>query len=94
MFTVVLTCAGACTILLLVWIGLEASPLARTRTTDRACAACYLALAVTSVVLFRHLVVEPVAGRGPLPMFVFLGAPIGVGLAWLAWRLARERQAG
>jgi hypothetical protein len=44
------------------------------------------------VVTFRLLVTAPVAERGPLPFFVFLGAPIGLFLGWLSFRLARERR--
>lgn len=90
MLTVVNVCAGVCSALLLAWIVLQWWPRAG-HAADRAGSACFFALGVTSVVALRALVVAPPAERGPLPVFVFLGAPIGFFLAWLSWRLARQR---
>lgn len=89
-WNVLIACASLCSILLAGWIVLEITSRARPAVVDRACGACLLALGVTSVVAFRSLVVLP-SGRGPLPLFVFLGAPVGFYLAWLAFRMARTR---
>ncbi|HLU39435.1 MAG TPA: hypothetical protein VK081_08610 [Planctomycetota bacterium] len=89
--TVVAVFAALCSLLLVWWIALAVARAPASRA-DRACSACFAALAVTSVLTFRLLVVEASATRGPLPFFVFLGAPIGLYLAFLAWRLARERE--
>jgi len=83
--------AAACSILLLAWVVLLLSARGSTRVADWVCGACFLWLGVTSVLTFRCLVVEPPGKRGPLPFFVFLGAPLGLFLAWLSWRLGRER---
>lgn len=84
-------CVSLCSLLLLVWVVLEVACKNQPRVVDHACSACFVALAFTSVVAFRQLVVAPPGGRGPLPFFVFFGAPIGLYLAWVAWRLARAR---
>jgi hypothetical protein len=88
---VLTACAAVSSILLAVWIALEVMPRARPAVVDRACAACFLALAATAVVALRGLVVAAPDARGPLPFFVFFGAPVGCYLAWLALRLARTR---
>ena len=92
MLPVVIAGASLSTLLLLAWIALDLLH-ARIALADRACSACFVALGVTSVLTFRCLVVGEGASRGALPFFVFLGAPIGFGLGWLAWRMARERAA-
>ncbi|MEZ5965914.1 MAG: hypothetical protein R3F56_18915 [Planctomycetota bacterium] len=88
--TAVNLCAGVCTLLLAVWVVLQLAPPRPRFAIDRLGAACYLALGVTSIVTFRMLVVAPPEQRGPLPVFVFLGAPMGLVLAWLSWRLPRS----
>ena len=85
-------CVGVCTTLLLLWVVLELTCRARPAIVDSACAACFFTLSVTSVVAFQHLLASPPAGRGPMPFLVFLGAPIGLYLAWVSWCLARARQ--
>ncbi len=87
-------CVSVCSILLLAWIVLEVAPRAGQALVDRVCGACFAALAVTSVVVFAHLVTSPASSRGPIPFFVFFGAPIGLYLAWLSFRLAGGRAKG
>lgn len=84
----VTVCAAVCSCLLLIWIGLQVSPRAKPQWVDLASGACFLALGLTSVVVFGAMIVAP-AERSPMPIFVFFGAPIGFYLAWLSWRLAR-----
>ncbi len=94
MDSTVIGCAVGCSALLVVWLLLSAWPgSARFASLlDRVCAANFAVQALTSVVVFRYLVVHAGPQSGPLPVFVFLGAPIGGYLAWLGWRLARERE--
>lgn len=89
MTSAVNVCAAVCSLLLVVWCGMQMAPRASRASIDRLGAVCFVALGVTSAVTFRMLVVAPSAARGPLPVFVFLGVPIGFALGWLSWRLAR-----
>ncbi len=90
----VTVCVSVCSVLLLAWIALEVTSRGRQALIDRVCGACFVALAVTSVVVFSHLVTSPASSRGPIPFFVFFGAPIGLYLAWLSFRLAGGRATG
>lgn len=93
MHDLVVACAWLCSALLAVWLVLSVLPLrgAKSAWVDRLCAANFAAQALTSVVAFRYLVTLSGPGSGPLPVFVFLGAPIGLYLAWLGVRMGRER---
>jgi hypothetical protein len=82
--------ASAASLALGAWVVLGITG-AGARLLDRLAAATFVLLAVTSLCLFRVVVVEATQTSGPLPFFVFLGVPLGGVLGWLCWRIAGLR---
>lgn len=94
---IAMVCAGVATACLLVWITLATvggRGATALRRVEVAASATYGALAIASLVLFRMVVTLASRESGPLPVFVFLGVPLGLGLAWLTLRLGHARRAG
>jgi hypothetical protein len=90
-----IVCAGLASACLGVWALLAAvggRDSAAARRIDLAGAATFGSLALAALVLLRMVVELSSRESGPLPVFVFLGVPLGLGLAWLTLRLGRDRR--
>jgi len=91
-----MVCAGVATTCLLAWIALAATGgrgVVARRRVEVAASATFGAIAIASLALFRMVVTLSSRESGPLPIFVFFGVPLGLGLAWLTLRLGRARRA-
>lgn len=94
---IAMVCAGVATICLLVWIAFATvggGGADARRRVEVAASVTFGAIAIASLALFRLVVTQASRESGPLPIFVFFGVPLGLGLAWLTLRLGSARRAG